>query len=45
MFRFSALGWIIAALLGISFIMQLSLSNQCFSRLSDILTFLEQATK
>ena len=43
MFRFSALGWIVAALLGISFVMQLSLSNQCFARLSDILTFLEQA--
>ena len=45
MIRFSALGWIVAAMLGISFMMQLSLSNQCFARLNDLLTFLEQATK
>ena len=37
----AALGWIVAALLGISFLMQLSLSNQCFARLSAFLTILE----
>ena len=43
MFRFSALGWIVAGLMGISFIMQRLLSNQCFAVLSDILKFWEQA--
>lgn len=38
---FKALGWIVAAVLGISFLMERWLSNRCFAALSDILTFLE----